>query len=334
MANTHMFKALIMLLCCLFITACDTQERKSDMVNQHVTLKLGQQGEDSFRKAHGTTDKHTAPSDLVGFTELDWSTPPYGQVTVDHAGHKILFPYTLYVLGSSWSSDAEDGISGLDLRSGISEPEFIRHQEAWERWQALLKHFLDNGWQFYINERSARVSGAEAYRYSMSDQTAFAVIDPRYELNYAQWQDLLNRRRNAISVDFYQNGVYMSVTLNKEVAVEDLFAEKKLDLNPDEWGQYTINTEFNTVRYAARNGLLTHFTPEVPWPEEEPAEYENISRAISQDLLAYWQKYQAEAIEASSRAEEEEKAIQRGFKIDTSYQNPDITPYLQSKPVF
>ena len=323
---------LMLIMCSLLLSACSMAQDQPP-IKQHVILKLGQQGEDSFRKAHGTTDKHTAPSDLVGFTELDWSTPPYGQVTVDHAGHKILFPYTVYVLGSSWSSDAKDGISGLDLPSRISETEFIRHQEAWERWQALLKHFLDNGWQFYINERLARVSGAEAYRYSMSDQTVFEVIDPRYELSYAQWQDLLNKNTSSISVDFYQNGVYMSVTLNKEVAVEDLFAEKKLDLNPDEWGQYTIDTEFNTVRHVTHNRILTHFVPEDPLAKEEPAEYKSIRRAISQDLPAYWQKLETEYL-ALKRVEEEKKAIQRGFKIDTSYQDPDITPYLQSKPVF
>ena len=331
MLPTNLIK-LMLIMCSLLLSACGMAQDQPPP-KQHVILKLGQQGEDSFRKAHGTTDKHTAPSDLVGFTELRWSTPPYGQVTVDHAGHKILFPYTLYVLGSSWSSDAEDGISGLDLRSGISEPEFIRHQEAWERWQTLLKHFLDNGWQFYINKRSARVSGAEAYRYSMSDQTVFEVIDPRYELSYAQWQDLLNKNTSSISVDFYQNGVYMSVTLNKEVAVEDLFAEKKLDLNPDEWGQYTIDTEFNTVRHVTHNRILTHFVPEDPLAKEEPAEYKSIRRAISQDLPAYWQKLETEYL-ALKRVEEEKKAIQRGFKIDTSYQDPDITPYLQSKPVF
>ena len=332
MLPTNLIKLMLIMFGLLLCAGSMAQDQPP--IKQHVTLKLGQQGEDSFRLAHGIKDKHTTSKDLKDFIELDWSTPPYGQVTVEHAGHKIHFPHTLSVQGTSWSSDTEDGISSLELYSGISESEFIRHQEAWERWQALLKHFLDNGWQFHINERSARISGAEAYRYSMSDPTEFAVIDPRYELSYVQWQDLLNRRRIAISVYFYQNGVYMLVLLIKNPEVENLFEQKNLDLNPSEWGQYTIATFFNTARYAERNGILRHFTTEFTLEEEESAEYKNIRRTISQNLPAYWQKYRNETSKPIERVEREEKAIRQGYKIDTSYQDPDLTPYLQSKPVF
>ena len=120
MLPTNLIK-LMLIMCSLLLSACSMAQDQPPP-KQHVTLKLGKQGEDSFRKAHGAIDKHTAPSDLVGFTELDWSTPPYGQVTVDHAGHKILFPYTVYALGSSWPLDAEDGMSGLDLRLVSANP--------------------------------------------------------------------------------------------------------------------------------------------------------------------------------------------------------------------
>ena len=53
---------------------------------------------------------------------------------------------------------------------------------------------------------------------------------------------------------------------------------------------------------------------------------------IRQNLPFYWQELKQRY--AKEREQSELKLIQQGYKIDTSYQSPDITPYLQSKPVF
>ena len=321
MLPTNLVK--LMLIMCSLLLSAYSMAQDQPPIKQHVTLKLGKQGEDCFRQSHGIKDKHTSPRDLKDFNELDWSTPPYGQVTVEHAGRKILFPYTEYAFGSFWPRFSEDGISGLDLRSGISEHEFIRHQEAWERWQALLKHFLDNGWQFYIHESLPRVSGAELYRYSMSDQTTLPVIDPRYELSYAQWQELLNERMSTTSAKFYRNGVYMSFLLIRNDSAESLFVERKLDLNPDEWGQYTISTRFDTARSIERLVVLSSLPKNDDDTETE--------LKIRQNLPLYWQERKQRY--AKEREQAEQKLVQQGYRIDTSYQEPDISPYLQSKPV-
>ena len=315
------FIKLMLIMCSLLLSACSMAQDQPPP-KQHVTLKLGKQGEDSFRQAH--VDDVTAPSDVVGFMELRWPARQLGTVTIDHGGHIINFPHTIFALGSSWPDYPEEGVTGLALHTGITAPEYVRHEEAWKTWQALLTHVQENGWQGIIFEYNARVRGVDAYNYTMSNEISNGVsIDPSYDLNYVQWQDLLNKE-SSLAVYFYQDGAYLSLLLSKEIVTEDQLAAKKLDLNLDEWGQYTIMVDFYTVRYSARNAMLSTLPKNDGDTETE--------LRIRQNLPLYWQELKQRY--ANRRKEREQKAIQQGYKIDTSYQSPDITPYLQSKPVF
>ena len=312
----------MLIMCSLLLSACSMAQDQPPP-KQHVTLKLGKQGEDSFRQAHAHADDVTAPSDVVGFMELRWWTADQlGTVTIDHGGHKINFPHTIFALGSSWPDYPDEGVTGLALRTGITAPEYVRHEEAWKTWQALLKHVQENGWQSMIFNYNARVRGEAAYNYIMANKYSSGVVfDASYDLNYVQWQNLLNKE-SSISTYFYQDGAYLILTLNQEIVMEDELAAKKLNLNLDEWGQYIVYVEFDTVRDSTRNAMLSAL------PKNEG----DTELKIEQNLPFYWQELKQRY--AKEREQSELKLIQQGYKIDTSYQSPDITPYLQSKPVF
>ncbi len=149
------------------------------------------------------------------------------------------------------------------------------------------------------------------------------VFDASYDLNYVQWQNLLNKE-SSISTYFYQDGAYLILTLNQEIVMEDELAAKKLNLNLDEWGQYIVYVEFDTVRDSTRNAMLSAL------PKNEGGTTTELK--IEQNLPFYWQELKQ--LRANRREKAEQEVIQQGYKIDTSYQDPDITPYLQSKPVF
>ena len=309
---------------CLLLSACGMAQDHPPP-KQHVTLKLGKQGEDSFRQAHAHVDDVTAPSDVVGFMELRWWTADQlGTVTIDHGGHKINFPHTIFALGSSWPDYPDEGVAGLALHTGITAPEYVRHEEAWKTWQALLKHVQENGWQSMIFNYNARVRGEAAYNYIMANEHSIDVaFDASYDLNYMQWHNLLNKRGSLLA-SFYQDGAYLTLSLNQEVVTEDELAAKKLNLNLDEWGQYIVYVEFDTVRAYNRNAMLSVL------PKNEGGTETELK--IEQNLPFYWQELKQ--LRANRREKAEQEVIQQGYKIDTSYQDPDITPYLQSKPVF
>ena len=106
--------------------------------------------------------------------------------------------------------------------------------------------------------------------------------------------------------------------------MEDELAAKKLNLNLDEWGQYIVYVEFDTVRDSTRNAMLSAL------PKNEGGTTTELK--IEQNLPFYWQELKQ--LRANRREKAEQEVIQQGYKIDTSYQDPDITPYLQSKPAF
>ena len=320
MLPTNLVK-LMLIMCSLLLCACGmTQDQPP--IKQHVTLKLGQQGEDSFRKAHRAIDGQTAPKELVGFTNLSWSPPQLGTVTFDHGGHQIHFPHTFSALGTSWPLYPDEGISIINLRTGISATEYIRHEEAWKNWQALLMHVQENGWQVSISEYEPRIRDLDRYNYIMSEDVAFSSIDPAYPLSYGQWSNLLEKKY--IKAFFYQNGVYLNLVLSQNPVSADELAAKKLDLNLAEWGQYLVEVEFSTVRHSKRNAMLSTLPRNDDDTETE--------LKIRQNLPLYWQELKQRY--AKERKHSEQNLIQQGYKIDTSYQSPDLTPYLQSKPVF
>ena len=106
------------------------------MTKKQVTLTIGAQASKSFTDAMADIDDQTAPKEIVGFTSLSWSPPQLGTVTFDHGGHQIHFPHTFSALGTSWPLYPDEGISIINLRTGISATEYIRHEEAWKNWQA------------------------------------------------------------------------------------------------------------------------------------------------------------------------------------------------------
>ncbi|WP_125940189.1 hypothetical protein [Neisseria dumasiana] len=55
-------------------------------------------------------------------------------------------------------------------------------------------------------------------------------------------------------------------------------------------------------------------------------------KKINADLPTYLKRYQN--MELSKRKQEEERLAKLGYKIDTTYQDPDPLPYLQQEPKF
>ena len=116
---------------------------------QEVTLQLGKKGPESFKLAGAVADHHTA-GELVGFLDLKWPSKQLGVVTIRHGGYDLTIPHTFSAMGTAWSQPKGEGVVGIDLNSGISADELIRHREAYDLWVKLMKRIQESGWQRYI----------------------------------------------------------------------------------------------------------------------------------------------------------------------------------------
>lgn len=291
---------------------------------QEVTLQLGKKGPESFKQAGAVADHHTA-GELVGFLDLKWPSKQLGAVTIRHGDHDLMIPHTFTAMGTA---EPYGGIVGIDLNSGISAGELIRHREAYDLWVKLMKRIQDSGWQRYIYLSSPRLTGKDAIRY-FQDKENFGlgdITDPDAVPDFNTWYSVIIQR--AINANFYLDGIEMSLSFNSTVTDQEDLDRINKTLSFNEWGQYMMRIEFNNLRMSMREQMNLMFLDGINDEKLLSAKWEDIAN----NLTKYWPRYRA--IELAKRKKEEAMLVSKGYKIDESYQDPDLLLYLQKEPKF
>ena len=318
---------LATLLLALISLTVHALEDKEKIMLQEVTLQLGKKGPESFKQAGAVADHHTA-GELAGFLDLKWPSKQLGVVTIRHGGHDLTIPHTFSAMGTAWSQPKGEGVVGIDLNSGISAGELIRHREAYDLWVKLMKRIQDSGWQRYIYLSSPRLTGKDAIRY-FQDEENFGlgnITDPGVVPDFNTWYSVIIQR--AIFADFYLDGVEMSLSFDSTVNDQEDLDQINKTLSFKEWGQYMMRIEFKTARYSTRNDIYNTFIPDGYGIDKLQEEMDKISSRLPE----YWQRYRN--IELAKRKKEEAMLVSKGYKIDEGYQDPDLLPYLQKEPKF
>lgn len=312
---------LLLALISLTVHASDDKEK---IMPQEVTLQLGKKGPESFKQAGAVADHHTA-GELVGFLDLKWPSKQLGAVTIRHGDHDLMIPHTFTAMGTA---EPYGGIVGIDLNSGISAGELIRHREAYDLWVKLMKRIQDSGWQRYIYLSSPRLTGKDAIRY-FQDKENFGlgdITDPDAVPDFNTWYSVIIQR--AINANFYLDGVEMSLSFNSTVTDQEDLDRINKTLSFNEWGQYMMQIEFNNLRMSMREQMNLMFLDGINDEKLLSAKWEDIAN----NLTKYWPRYRA--IELAKRKKEEAMLVSKGYKIDESYQDPDLLLYLQKEPKF
>lgn len=312
---------LLLALISLTVHASDDKEK---IMPQEVTLQLGKKGPESFKQAGAVADHHTA-GELVGFLDLKWPSKQLGAVTIRHGDHDLMIPHTFTAMGTA---EPYGGIVGIDLNSGISAGELIRHREAYDLWVKLMKRIQDSGWQRYIYLSSPRLTGKDAIRY-FQDKENFGlgdITDPDAVPDFNTWYSVIIQR--AINANFYLDGVEMSLSFNSTVTDQEDLDRINKTLGFNEWGQYMMRIEFNNLRMSMREQMNLMFLDGINDEKLLSAKWEDIAN----NLTKYWPRYRA--IELAKRKKEEAMLVSKGYKIDESYQDPDLLLYLQKEPKF
>ena len=294
---------------------------------QEVTLQLGKKGPESFKQAGAVADHHTG-GELAGFLDLKWPSKQLGAVTIRHSGYDLTIPHTFSAMGTVWSQPEGEGVVGIDLNSGISAGELIRHREAYDLWVKLMKRIQDNGWQRYIYLSRPRLAGKDAIRY-FQDEENFGlgyITDPGVVPDFNTWYSVMMKR--GMIATFYLDGVEMSLSFDSTVNDQEDLDDINKTLSFKEWGQYMMRIEFTTARYSTRNDIYHTFIPDGYDIDKLLEEMDKINSSLPE----YWQRYRN--IELAKRKKEEAMLVSKGYKIDEGYQDPDLLPYLQKEPKF
>ena len=315
---------LLLALISLTVHASDDKEK---IMPQEVTLQLGKKGPESFKQAGAVADHHTA-GELVGFLDLNWPSKQLGAVTIRHSGHDLTIPHTFTAMGSVRSEPEGEGVNDIVLNSGISASELIRHREAYDLWVKLMKRIQDSGWQRYIYLSSPRLTGKDAIRY-FQDKENFGlgnITDPGVVPDFNTWYSVMMKR--GMIATFYLDGVEMSLSFDSTVNDQEDLDDINKTLSFNEWGQYMMRISFTTARYSTRNDIYNTFIPDGYDIDKLQKEMDKISSSLPE----YWQRYRD--IELANRKKKEAMLVNKGYKIDEGYQDPDLLPYLQKEPKF
>ena len=319
------FLIVISVMALLLGTARLSAQEK--IMPQEVTLQLGKKGPESFKQAGAVADHHTA-GELAGFLDLKWPSKQLGTVTIRHGGHDLTIPHTSSAMGTAWSQPKGEGVVGIDLNSGISADELIRHREAYDLWVKLMKRIQDSGWQRYIYLSSPRLTGKDAIRY-FQDEENFGlgnITDPGAVPDFNTWYSVIRQR--AIFAYFYLDGVEMTLSFDSTVKDQEDLDDINKTLSFKEWGQYMMRIEFNNLRMSMREQMYLTFLEGIHDEKLLSAKREDIANNMTQ----YWPRYRD--IELAKRKKEEAMLVSKGYKIDEGYQDPDLLPYLQKEPKF
>lgn len=299
---------------------------KEKIMPQEVILELGKNGPESFKQAGAVTDHRTA-GEIAGFLDLRWPPKQLGVVTIRHGRHDLIIPHTFTAMGTAWPEPKGEGVIGIDLNSGISADEFIRHREAYDLWVRLMRRIQDSGWQRSLSLSRPRLSGKDAIRY-FQDEENFSlgyITDPKTLPDFQTWMEVVSR--SGIFTDFYLDGIEMSITLSQTVNDQEDLDRINSTLNFNEWGQYMMRISFTTARMSWREQMYLTFLEDLHGEERVAAKQD-----ITDNLTGYWQRYRR--IELAKRQNEEARLAKQGYRIDTNYQDPDLLPYLQKEPKF
>nr|WP_314461089.1 hypothetical protein [uncultured Neisseria sp.] len=320
------FLIVISVMALLLGTARLSAQEK--IMPQEVTLQLGKKGQESFKQAGAVADHHTG-GELAGFLDLKWPSKQLGVVTIRHSGHDLTIPHTFSAMGTAWSQPEGEGVVGIDLNSGISAGELIRHREAYDLWVKLMKRIQDSGWQRYIYLSRPRLAGKDAIRY-FQDEENFGlgyITDPGAVPDFSTWYSVI-MTQGMIIAKFYLDGVEISLSFNSTVKDQEDLDDINKTLSFKEWGQYMMRIEFNNLRMSMREQMYLTFLEGIHDEKLLSAKREDIANNMTQ----YWPRYRD--IELAKRKKEEAMLVSKGYKIDEGYQDPDLLPYLQKEPKF
>ena len=299
---------------------------KEKIMPREVILELGKNGPESFKQAGAVADHRTA-GEIAGFLDLRWPPKQLGVVTIRHGRHDLIIPHTFTAMGTAWPEPKGEGVIGIDLNSGISADEFIRHREAYDLWVRLMRRIQDSGWQRSLSLSRPRLSGKDAIRY-FQDEENFSlgyITDPKTLPDFQTWMEVVSR--SGIFTDFYLDGIEMSITLSQTVNDQEDLDRINSTLNFNEWGQYMMRISFTTARMSLREQMYLTFLEDLHGEERVAAKQD-----ITDNLTGYWQRYRR--IELAKRQNEEARLAKQGYRIDTNYRDPDLLPYLQKEPKF
>ena len=288
---------LYLLFFSLFLVACQppsTFKENSTMNNQQVyVLHFGEQGIQDFIKYSKAAVDHQPAG--MSFSSLDFEPPNLGIVKIENGANSLTLNHVFSVLGSQISRSGFQGIQKISINAGLTKEEFVSPEKAHQAYVNLMTKINQAGWKNYFLRDEPRIAKEENIRHLSKGRD---IIDPSYIFSFEEWNKIINTiPTKSLGYRLYANGILLDISMRQTA---------KNEHNEE---QYMLRYSFQTIRYFERNMISNS-------DQMTPTELEQAFK-------------QGEIRNKKSRAFDEKQAIKEGYKIDESYIDPDVWPYVK-----
>jgi len=223
-----LLRTLIAGLCCFLLACSDTNTENPSMTSTAFTAQIGMQAaqyaEINQLKQHGRVDKQPAG---LNFYEQSWPMQNSATINVVHGDYGFQIPYALSLVGIEDTSDIEAGIYSIAINASLTPAAEIMHDNARRRMGKLFQHLLNKGWQPFINYFDPRLTGADSYRYALTN--GYYHPSPTSMPMLETWMALNNQQTWALHAD--------------DVMLKVHYFRDQKRLSPDQPGDYLLRYE-------------------------------------------------------------------------------------------
>ncbi|MFZ6754754.1 hypothetical protein ACO0KY_15400 [Undibacterium sp. Dicai25W] len=225
---------------------------------QKISIRLGESGDDFVQRIGKKAVRVNKQPAGMNFYDIDWTiyNPGPGQITFEHGMHTFTISNALGAMGSTFEPDNHKwGIFSFDLSFGLTAPELIPHDEARQKFIALLKMLQEKGWRQFYYRDAARIMGRSSL-HSIN-------IDVRYIPTFEEWIAL----EDGAGWNLEADGVYMRIVMYRD---DDR-------LNPLQPGAYFMTMELHNEEDEVRSHFLYEDRDnwKVLWPDRMKKAHES-----------------------------------------------------------
>ena len=253
--------------------------------NKGIHVKINESGAE-FKNRHPEIVRVTHQPVGVSFYKIDWDEKNKGVIFVDVDKHSFEIDNALGLTGSENDDLKNDGISQLNIVSGLTGPNGISHQAAREKFLMILTGLRNAGWRSVIPFSAPRLRGKDMLAYLLDLQRP-TTLDASYQPSLDEWMQL----PDLTTWEFYADRTFLRVNFVRDA--------NRLDVSKP--GAYVVNFTLDSDL----NYFKEFISPlqREKWRDRLPAELK----------------------EADTRRKSiEAELLQKGLRIDETYRDPPI----------
>ena len=300
--TNKLFTVSYSLLLILSVTGCDTDTNKKESSrmngnesSQPLVFTVGENPTDFIQRMKNIRQSIGVDRQPAGlnFYTIDAPQGTRKIARIEHGPYSFEIPPVMGFMGVESMRLPELGIKLLDFT-------FVRkddgqkntHEQAREFFIGYIRMLADLGWQRFINTSEPRLSGLQSYQYILEGNDYY-VPDLNVEPSLKTWKAMGNTHIWTL----YADNLFMDIKYRRK---QDPSDQHK---SPNESAYYIFSLEITTRDEFAKSGMK--FDQRDTWKQH----WVPIMKRLK-----------------SLRYKKEADLNEKGYVIDTSYQDPIIHP--------